>query len=618
MQVGGANASVTVEAAVDSMNATLDTGERSDIITAKDLDTLTVVGRDATELVRMLPGYAMSTGDQGLFNRPGYDTAVVGLSGPTGAFSANGSGTTGIAVVTDGVSLTDIASNSGTVQQVNIEMVQDVKATSSSFSAVNAKGPAVINASSKTGGSTFHGEAYLTGRDTVLNSNDWYDNLLRQSRPPGKYYFPGGQLGGPLPIPFTQFNHNRDKLFFFAAFEYYNQSFEANQEALTAWVPTMAERSGDFSPANLDAQLCGARPDGAANPNAIQPMCYSENYLPNGTLVSNYNATPYANSAGVALLNWMPKPNADPFTNQFGYNYIEQLIQTQNGEQFKSTLQYDINDNSRLFLVYGLQKEVDQDPVALGYFPTSSMPYPGNVTTGDISNILAARYTRSFGSSLTNEFDAAMSFVSLPGKMGSPLAASRFNMNAYNGGNGNFDYLGMYKNGGDYSVPAINDGTGNGYPNLLMPGGFYNNQIRTKKVDPILQDNLSWQKGSHFFQFGVYWETGTYNGIADNVAYPQGEFTFNPANSYFEYASAPYGSAQFVGCSNPSTAGNLRRARRRFFPAAERPRRLGRSAFPRTAARAATEAGLLGRWGLPVTPFPGSAPAGPPTRREAV
>ena len=49
-----------------------------------------------------------------------------------------------------------------------------------------------------------------------------------------------------------------------------------------------------------------------------------------------------------------------------------------------------------------------------------------------------------------------MSFVSLPGKMGNPLAASRFNMNSYNGGNGNFDYLGMYKNGGDYSVPASN------------------------------------------------------------------------------------------------------------------------------------------------------------------
>jgi hypothetical protein len=558
MGVGAANASVTVEAPNDAAIAVLDSGERSDIISAKELDTLTVVGRDATELIRILPGYAMSTGDQGLFNRPGYNAAVVGLSGPTGAFSANGSGPTGIAVVTDGVSLTDIATNSGTVQQVNIEMVSEIKATSSSFSAVSAKGPAVINAVSKTGSRAFHGEGYLIGRDSVLNSNDWYDNYLRQSRPPGRYLFPGGQLGGPLLLPFTDFNRNRDKLFFFAGFEYYNQSFEANQQALTAWVPTMAERSGDFSPASLDAQLCGGRPDGAPNPNAIQPMCYSENYLPNGTLVANYNARPYANSSGVALVNWMPKPNADPFTNQFGYNYIQQLIQHQNGEQFKATLQYNLNDTDNLFFVYGLQKEIDQDPVDLGSFPTSSMPYPGNVTTGDISNILSARYTRIFSSTLTNEFHAAMSFVSLPGKMGNPLAASRFNMNSYNGGNGNFNYLGMYKNSGDYSVPAIANGTGNGYPNLEMPGGFYNNQVRTKKVDPILQDNLSWQKRNHFLQFGVYWETGTYNGIADAGAYPQGAFSFDPGNGYFEYASAPYTSAQFVGCSNPSTEGNLR------------------------------------------------------------
>jgi hypothetical protein len=558
LQVGDATASVTVEAAVDSLTASLDTGERSDIITAKELDTLTIVGRDATELVRMLPGYAMSSGDQGLFNRPGYNTAVVGLSGPTGAFSANGTGPTGIAVVTDGVSLTDIATNSGTVQQVNIEMVSEIKAISSSFSAVTAKGPAVINAVSKSGGSTFHGEAYFTGRDTVFNSNDWYDNLLRQSRPAGRYLFPGGQFGGPLLLPFTSFNHNRDKLFFFAGFEYYNQNFEANQQALTAWVPTMSERQGDFSPASLDAELCGARPDGAQNQNAIQAMCFSENYLPDGTLVANYNAKPYANSAGIALLNWFPKPNADPFTNQFGYNYIQQLNQQQNGEQFKATLQYNINENNRLFLVYGLQKEIDQDPVALGYFPASSIPYPGGVTTGDVSNVLAARYSRFLGPTVTNEFDAAISFVSLPGKMGDPLAASRFDMNTYNGGNGNFDYLGMYKNGGDYSVPAINSGGANGYPNLLMPGGFYNNQVRTKKVDPVLQDNLSWQKGTHFLQFGGYWETGTYNGIADSGSYPQGEYTFNPGNGYFEYSSAPFGSAQFVSCSNPNTAGNQR------------------------------------------------------------
>jgi Carboxypeptidase regulatory-like domain len=557
MLVGDTTASVTVEAQLDSQIATLNTGERSDIITAKDLETLTVVGRDATELVRMLPGYSMSTGDQGLFNRPGYNTAVVGLSGPTGAFSANGAGPTGIQIVQDGVSLTDIATNSGSVQQTNAEMVSELKANSSSFGAQSAKGPAVITSTTKAGGDHFHGAAYLIARDTIMNSNDWLDNYLRQSRPDGRYLYPGGQIGGPLILPFTEFNRNRDKLFFFAGFEYYNQVFEANQAAISAWVPTMAERQGDFSAASLNAELCGARPDGKQNPNAILPMCYTNNYLPNGTLVAGSNANPYANASGVALVNWFPEPNADPFTNPFGYNYIQQLQQTQNGGQFRATLQYNINETNNLFFVYGLQREVDEHPVALGYFPTGAVPYPGNVTTGDVSNVLSARYTRIFGPTVTNEFSAAISYVSLPGKMGNPLAAQRFAMNDHNGGKGNFTYLGMYKNGGDYSVPSVASGGSNGYPNVVMPGGFYNNQIHTKKVDPVLQDNVSWQFRNHFLQFGGYWETGTYNGTADNGAYPQGQYTFNPGNSYFQW-SGLVTQPPWSGCANPSNEGTLR------------------------------------------------------------
>lgn len=558
MKVGSTTAAVTVEAQIDSNLAALDTGERSNVITAKDLNTLTLVGRDAAELVRMLPGYAMSTGDQGLFNRPGYNAAVVGLSGPTGAFSANGAGVTGIASLTDGVSLTDIATNSGTVQTTNIEMIQEVKATSSSFGAATAKGPAVISAESKTGGKVFHGEGYLVARNQDLNSNDWYDNFLRQSRPEGQYLYPGAQIGGPLLLPFTDFNRGRNRLFFFAGFEYDYQSFEAHQQAISAWVPTMAERQGDFSAASLDAELCGARPDGLANPNAIQPMCNVDSYLPDGTVVNSNNAQPYSNPSGVALVNWFPKPNADPFTNPFGYNYIQQLIQHQNVSQFKGTLEYDVNDTNKLFFVYGLQREIDEDPVALnGSFPSGAIPYPGNVTTGDISNVLSARYNRFFGSSVSNELIAALSYVSLPGKMGDPAAVQRFKVG--------FDYLGMYKNGGDISIPGISGFNGVGYPNLSMPGGFYNNQIRTKKVDPVLQDNLSWQLKNHFLQFGAYWETGTFNGTADSGAFPQGKYSFNPGNGYFEFAQKPFQSAQFVSCRNPSTAGTLRNSGANFL-----------------------------------------------------
>ena len=416
------------------------------------------------------------------------------------------------------------------------------------------RGRRFISSSTKTGGATFHGAAYLVARNAVLNSNDWYDNYLRQSRPNEQYFYPGGNFGGPLLLPFTSFNHNRDKLFFFAGYEYYNQIFEADQQAISAWVPTAAERQGDFSAASLDAELCGARPDGNPNPNAIQPMCYVDSFLPNGTAVANNNANAYINGAGAALVNWFPAPNADPFTNPFGYNYIKQLQQNQNGSVFRATLQYNINATNNLFLVYGLQRENDQDPVDVNnQFPTGSVPYPGAITTGDVSNIVSARYTRFFGSSVTNQFIAAMSFVSLPGKMGNPTAVDRFDI-AGNGGDG-FNYLGMYKNNGDYSVPAIGNGGSNGYPNLNMPGGFYQNQIHTKQVDPILQDNVSWQLKNHFLEFGVYGEQGTYNGTAF-VRYPQGEYTFNPGNSYFEYS--PTNQAPYNGCVNPNPPGNLR------------------------------------------------------------
>ncbi|MEI9967983.1 MAG: carboxypeptidase-like regulatory domain-containing protein [Terracidiphilus sp.] len=356
LKVGTAATAVTVEAQVDSNLAQLDTGERSDIITAKDLNTLSIVGRDAGELVKMLPGYAMSTGDQGLFNRPGFNTAVQGLSGPTGAYSANGAGTTGIAILSDGVSLTNISTNSGSVQETNIEMVSELKATSSSYGAQYAKGPAVLSSSTKTGGATFHGAAYMVARNAILNSNDWYDNYLRQSRPNEQYFYPGANFSGPLLLPFGSFNRNRDKLFFFAGYEYYNQIFEADQQAISAWVPTAAERQGDFSAASLNAELCGSRPDGNPNPNAIQPMCFVDSFLPNGTAVPNNNANAYINGAGAALVNWFPAPNADPFTNPFGYNYIKQLEQNQNGSVFRATLQYNINATNNLFFVYGLQR----------------------------------------------------------------------------------------------------------------------------------------------------------------------------------------------------------------------------------------------------------------------
>jgi len=563
LAVGAAGTEVNVEADATAIKI-LDSGERSDVISAKELSTLAVVGRDATELVRFLPGFSMASGDQGVNNKPGYNTAVVGLSGPTGSFSANGTGTTGISVVSDGASLTDIQTNSGTIQNVNIDMVEEVKVSTSSYGAENAKGPTVVSIIGKSGSSALHGSAYFHARDSSLNANDWYDNYINQPRPDGRYFYPGATLGGPILIPHTSFNKKRDKAFFFFGYEYYHQRFEG--ATLGSWVPTMAERHGDFSQASLNAQLCGARPDGKPNPNAILQMCQTQNFLPNGTAVVNGNVSPYANLGGVALVNWLPLPNANPFTNQFGYNYVQQVLQSQNGSQLRGRIDYSFNDNNKMFLSYSRQSQIAEVPVMLGYLPTNSMLYPGGVTTGDISNTLALNYVRIFGPKVTNEFTLALAHVTQPGNMGTPANVGRFTTSDYNcqdpalrasgtcgtSGSGNFNYLGQFKNGGDLSMPALSDWNGSlGYPQMLMPGGFYNQQVGMQKLVPNISDTVSWVMRTHLIKAGIYAERGILHGLADTGAYPQGELTFDPNNSYFMWAQPVGQASNFVQCSNP-------------------------------------------------------------------
>ena len=565
MQPGSEAAeSVVVEAESESIKA-LDSGERSDVINAEEIKNLAIIGRDAGELVRTLPGVAMSSGS--ISNGSGYNSAVIGTSGPTSSFSANGTGTNGIAVVWDGVSLTDIGSNSGTVQNLNIDMVSEVK-FSTDFGAEYAKGPAVENAIGLAGSPHFKGNLHFVARNNALNSNGWYNNSLRETRPDGSYYYPGGAIGGPVILPWIHFNHNHDKAFFFVGFEGYRQHWQAAE--LASWVPTMSERTGDFSADSLNAELCGARPDGDSNPNAILPMCYTQNYLPDGTILNPADLSSYANTSGESLVNWLPLPNANPFANSNGYNYIRNVMQDQNGTQLHIRLDYTPDDKNRFFAAWGRQSQITQNPVAMGWTPTASMAYPGGVTTGDLSNIFSFNYAHFFSASLTNEFTAAMSYLARPGNMDTPEKVDRFDLNKYNcsdatkraagtcGGSGGFNYLGMYKNGGDYSVPALTDYSSDGYPQMLMVGGFYNNKVRMTKAVPDLQDTLTWTHGRHTVKAGLYAEKAILNGLADNNAYPQGNFTFNPGTAYFMWKSAPSQSAQYIGCQNPDSAGNSR------------------------------------------------------------
>ena len=143
---------------------------------------------------------------------------------------------------------------------------------------------------SKSGGRDFHGSLFAYLRDYHLNSNEWFANKVGAERVKNKFTYPGFTISGPLLIPGTGFNKNRDKVFFFAGFEYFGQTLDTGY--VKSWVPTQAMRNGDFS----DAAAVGTGSFVNTVPN-----------IPGGIIPANQ-----IDPGGQVLLNQFPMPNANP------------------------------------------------------------------------------------------------------------------------------------------------------------------------------------------------------------------------------------------------------------------------------------------------------------------
>ena len=169
LPVSTVSADVTVTAA-DTDIAT--SGERSSLITANDIKKLSTVGRDVTELIKTQAGFSVL--QSGIDNGASTDPAVVGSGSGLGNYVGNGATANGTSITSDGANVTDPGNGSGQTQTVNMDMVQEVKIETSNFGADTAKGPTVITAVGKSGGSEYHGSVYLHGRTSHLNAEDWY------------------------------------------------------------------------------------------------------------------------------------------------------------------------------------------------------------------------------------------------------------------------------------------------------------------------------------------------------------------------------------------------------------------------------------------------------------
>jgi hypothetical protein len=155
----------------------------------------------------------------------------------------------------------------------------------------------VVNAVLKGGTNTLHGSLYEFFRNDKLNANSFAGNAAGNPRGVMRWNQPGFVIDGPVRIP--KVYNGKDKTFFM-----FNMEWIRNASPLpyTAFYPTAAERTGDFSslvnstgaPVVIYDQLTPALTNGQY---LRQP--FAGNLIPSNRI----------NPIGKALINDYPLPN---------------------------------------------------------------------------------------------------------------------------------------------------------------------------------------------------------------------------------------------------------------------------------------------------------------------
>ena len=307
LEVGRVNQTISVPRDADLVQTT--TAARGGSITGAMLDDITLKGRDALGTIKLLPGIV----DTNARDAPSWNL----LSGLT----INGRNSVNLAY--DGVS-NKLPGNFGNLASPSVDSIAEIRVQSANFQAEYGRSSgASITVITRSGSKDFHGSAAFYKRDAALNGNEYERTQQcgqgdRLACEPPLYRFDNfaWTLSGPILVPSTKFNRQRNRLFFF-----WSQEVLARTDPGTLnlrRMPTAQERVGDFSQTkDNQGRLLNIRDPtlgGACNPTGTPgPACFPGNIIPANRI----------DPTGQAFLNLFPMPNAtDPSgTNQYNYSY---------------------------------------------------------------------------------------------------------------------------------------------------------------------------------------------------------------------------------------------------------------------------------------------------------
>jgi Carboxypeptidase regulatory-like domain len=512
-----------------SLDITLQPGDMKETLTVfadaptiqtESADIGTVVGQ---KQIQQLPLSIAASGQSFLRSPEAFVFITPGTAGP-GTNSDHGAAGTfetklaggqnfGTEVLLDGVSTSRMDTSSAFDQTApSIEALNEFKVTTSTIPAgFGRTSGGVESFTTRSGTNSFHGAAFEFYKNDKFDANSWYNNWQDLPKPRDHKNNYGGTFGGPVWIP--KVYNGKDKSFFFFSWEQFQQSIGV---PVTSTLPTMAERSGDFS-AVLGTPIKDAQGNTVLNPCDGTPVLQGQIFDPASTKIVNgtpcrtafvNNQVPLTSTVAQNVLGYLPSisPSA-PLVNNFVYTGTNSNLDT----AMTVRIDQNIGANNKAFFSYSKRSyEAPNGPSNLpgpldqNYFNTNTTYYArfglDTVFTPAVVNHFNIGLNRinhfSKGTSVTGpDWDQVLGIGNASGQV--------FPQFSFGGSPSGIGYVG-------YST-AQNNGD---LPNSL-----------------VLADSITWVKGRHSLHLGLEWRS--YQFSIPSEAYTSPSYNFmNYQTSY--------------------------------------------------------------------------------------
>jgi Carboxypeptidase regulatory-like domain len=348
LSISGSTQTVDVQAAQIGMDT--ETSSLGQVVSARDLVSLPVSGRNPLALAGLAPGVATFVS---------FGTGIVNVRGAVQAagdndFSTNGGLAGSNEILMDGFPIT-VCCQGEPVFTPSQEIVAQFKVQASVPPAqFGYTSGGILNTITKSGANAYHGSVYEFDQNTIFNAANYFQ---KHSAPPipghNDYRLPkhynqfGATFGGPVSIP--KLYHGRDRTFFFFGFE---GAESRRGQTSTFTVPTLLERQGNFSEGPSD--IYNPYTLTSTGAGTYQRTAFANNIIPQGML----------NSTALFTLSFFPLPNTTGTVN----NVTTATVAQDSDYQYSLRLDHTISQKDQLLLRLTKDDNVHHDPDLLGTY----------------------------------------------------------------------------------------------------------------------------------------------------------------------------------------------------------------------------------------------------------